>query len=186
MTTGAAAGTDWGAILEGIIGGVRPVLPYAVVVGLLLLILRMPLPGRGPRFFRRLDPWRTFRFDARRVVLAHAGNRCEAPLLMAWGRCQSTAEEVDHIYPWSRGGDTVVSNGQALCRSHNRAKSNRTPAWWYVVSLERRRRRYYPAGHRGRVKAAMAPADRAAREAWAAREPTRRPASPARPGQIRR
>ena len=32
-------------------------------------------------------------------------------------------------YPWSRGGPTVLSNGQALCREHNRSKSNLRPPW---------------------------------------------------------
>jgi len=52
------------------------------------------------------------------------GNRCEGPLLLALGRCGKPAEEVDHIYPWSKGGATIVSNGQALFKSHNRSKSN--------------------------------------------------------------
>ena len=31
----------------------------------------------------------------------------------------------DHIIPWSRGGKTVLENGQMLCRKHNLEKSDR-------------------------------------------------------------
>ncbi len=33
--------------------------------------------------------------------------------------------EADHITPWSEGGKTAISNGQMLCREHNRKKSNK-------------------------------------------------------------
>jgi hypothetical protein len=76
------------------------------------------------------------------------------------------AAEADHIYPWSRGGATVVSNGQALCRAHNRRKSNLRPPWWYVLALERRRAAYVPAGVAFRVHARMNAHERSARAAW--------------------
>jgi len=157
----ASTGIDFGTLLSGILDGIKPFLPILIPIILLIIILSFPLPGRGPGFQRR-DPWRSFKFEARRVVMTLAGNRCEGPLLLAWGRCGKPAEEVDHIYPWSKGGATIVSNGQALCKSHNRSKSNWNPPWWYVLSLERRRRKYYP----------RAPADECLQR-WA--RPTRRP-----------
>ncbi len=33
--------------------------------------------------------------------------------------------EADHIVPWSKGGKTVLENGQMLCVEHNRRKSNK-------------------------------------------------------------
>lgn len=33
--------------------------------------------------------------------------------------------EADHITPWFEGGKTEISNGQMLCREHNRRKSNK-------------------------------------------------------------
>ena len=35
--------------------------------------------------------------------------------------------QVDHIYPGSRGGNGSPDNGQVLCRSCNRAKSDKLP-----------------------------------------------------------
>jgi HNH endonuclease len=165
-------GIDRSGLLGGTFDGLRPFVPLIIIVILLIVILTFPLPGRGPGILGRRDPWRSFKFEARRVVLARAGNRCEGPILLAWGRCRKPAEEVDHVYPWSKGGATVVGNGQAPCKSHNRSKSNFTPPWWYVLSLERRRRKYYPAGAIVRVSGAMPPSDRTARAAWSARTGT--------------
>ena len=81
----------------------------------------------------------------------------------ATGRCNSAAVEADHVFPWSKGGPTVVSNGQALCRDHNRRKSNLSPPWWYVLALEKRRRSYFPEGVDVRVRAVMSDSDREAR-----------------------
>lgn len=110
-----------------------------------IAILRFPMLGRGPDSSHR-DPWRVFKFAGRSAVMERANYRCESPLFFAWGRCRSAATEADHVMPWSKGGPTVFSNGQALCRMHNRAKGARVPAWWYVLGLERRRRNYVPAG----------------------------------------
>ncbi len=33
--------------------------------------------------------------------------------------------EADHIIPWCEGGKTEISNGQMLCKEHNRRKSNK-------------------------------------------------------------
>lgn len=67
------------------------------------------------------------------------------------------------MFPWSRGGPTVVSNGQALCVAHNRSKGAMNPPWWYVLSLEHRRRGYFPEGADVRVFAVMGVEDTAAR-----------------------
>ena len=142
-------------------------LPLLAMGGLALVVVACPLPGRGPRPFRRRDPWRGFRFASRRAVMDRAGYRCEGSLFLVWGRC--TAEATEIVYPWSRGGPTVVSNGQALCRTHNQRKSNLRPPWWYVLSLERRRASYVPLGSDVRVVARMTPNDMAARAAWSDR-----------------
>lgn len=159
---------DWGVLLDGLFEGIRPFLPILIPMIVLIAIAAVPLPGRGPGL-QGCDPWRGFKFEARRVVLTLAGHRCEGVLFLVWGRCRKPAEEVDHIYPWSKGGATIISNGQALCKNHNRAKSNGLPPWWYVLSLERRRGEYYPAGTSVRVSAALTAADKAARAERAAR-----------------
>lgn len=155
-----------GSGLSPLFEGLRPYVPVLVAMVVLVGCLVLPLPGRGPRVFQRRDPWRRFKFASRRAVMTRAGGRCEAPLLLAWGRCQDPATEIDHIYPWSRGGPTVVSNGQALCSTHNRRKSNLRPPWWYVLSLERRRSAYVGLGVDSRVLARMNAEERSARAAW--------------------
>jgi hypothetical protein len=154
------------SVLQSLTDEMRPWLPLLALIAVLLLLLVSPMPGRGPRVFQRRDPWRGFRFAARRAVLNRAGGRCEGTLLLAWWRCRAKAVEVDHVYPWSRRGPTIESNGQALCRGHNRRKSNLRPPWWYVLSLERRRVGYFPPGAKVRVLARMNADDRAARNVW--------------------
>ena len=54
-----------------------------------------------------------------------------ALLILADGRCQICGDvlgddwEPDHIVPFSKGGLTDVTNGQALCKSCNRKKGAR-------------------------------------------------------------
>ena len=69
----------------------------------------------------------------------------------------------DHVYPWSRGGPTIISNGQALCRDHDRRKSNLRPPWWYVLAYERRRAGWFPPGVDVRVHGRTSADERAAR-----------------------
>lgn len=170
---GPAVAFDWGNSVSPFYGLVQPYLLWFVLVLGLIAVYRLPLPGRGPGLFSGRDPWRGFRYQARETVLTRAGNRCEEPLFLAWIRCRESAREVDHIYPWSKGGATAVSNGQALCSKHNRQKSSRTPAWWYVLSLEHRRRAYYPPGVSAVVRGGMSAAERATRAAWAAKKTLR-------------
>ncbi|MEA5055916.1 MAG: HNH endonuclease signature motif containing protein, partial [Propionicimonas sp.] len=146
---------DWGALLASTLTGLAPVLPPFAAIAAFLLVLRCPLPGRGPHRSQGQDPWRGFKYESRRIVMERAGHRCEGAVFLAWGRCNEPAVEADHIYPWSRGGPTIVSNGQALCRGHNRNKGAMNPPWWYVLTLERRRRSYFPEGADVRVTASM-------------------------------
>lgn len=146
---------DWGRLISTLAAGVAPVLPQLLAVLAAILVISRPLPGRGPRLFQRADPWRVFKYETRRQVMSRAGHRCEGAVFLAWGRCREAATEADHVYPWSRGGPTSPCNGQALCRGHNRHKAATKPPWWYVLSLEHRRRSYFPPGEDVRVSAAM-------------------------------
>ncbi len=153
----------WLTAIAPMLTVLTPHLWWLIPVLVLLAVLRFPMLGRGPNSSRR-DPWRGFKFASRSTVLQRAGGRCEAPALLMWGRCADPATEVDHVVPWSRGGPTVTSNGQALCRSHNRSKGAMVRPWWYVLGLERRRREYFPSGADVRVLAVMSAEERAARE----------------------
>ena len=154
---------DWARVVAALFAGLLPVLPTLLGIGAFLVVIGCPMPGRGPRLFQRQDPWRRFKYESRRVVMSRAGNRCEGAAFLVWGRCAEPAIEADHVYPWSRGGPTTLSNGQALCRGHNRRKGAWKPPWWYLLSLEHRRRSYFPPGTEVRVTASMSAADRDAR-----------------------
>lgn len=62
---------------------------------------------------------------------AFSGRERAALWVAAGGRCAICGAELsrgwhaDHVVPWSRGGQTDVMNGQALCPACNMAKGNR-------------------------------------------------------------
>jgi hypothetical protein len=90
------------------------------------------------------DPKRVFTQSERAAIFARAGNRCEHRGLLL--RCRAGAAHADHVWPWVDGGPTSVANGQALCARHNLSKGSKHPSSWYVLRLERARRRYFPPG----------------------------------------
>lgn len=104
---------------------------------------------------RRRDRRRLFTADDKQVLLRQAGFRCEHQPV--WGRrCQTTSGlQADHIVPWSKGGRTVLSNGQVLCARHNSGKSDLVPGVFYQWRLARLRRRW--ARHRTPVPPAARP-----------------------------
>ena len=117
---------------------------------LALALARRPIRGCGPdrvvRFVRGIihsghpkDAVPRFSQAERRVIFTRAGNRCEHHFPI-FGRCRTTTGlEADHVHPHSRGGWTSVSNGQALCRRHNREKSARVPWNRQLNNLAKRR-----------------------------------------------
>jgi hypothetical protein len=155
------------AVLGGVLAALGPNLCWLVPGAIALAVLVFPMPRRGPNSSAR-DGWRLFAYAPRQTILVRAGGRCEGAAFIAWGRCSDPAVQVDHVFPWSRGGPTVVSNGQALCAGHNRSQGAMTPPWWYVLSLERRRRSYFPQGTDVRVFAVMSSEEAAARTTTAA------------------
>ena len=68
----------------------------------------------------------------------------EALFIFADGKCQNCGEaledwEADHIYPHSKGGETTLTNGQALCKKCNRAKGDFAypkPRDWQIEFLD--------------------------------------------------
>jgi len=58
-------------------------------------------------------------------------------------RLTSDTVEIDHVYPWSRGGETSMANCVSACRLCNRVKSDRVGEWpkpvnhWALVEAKR-------------------------------------------------
>jgi hypothetical protein len=120
-----------------------------ILVFLVLAMIRVVHAIAHPGNVR--DPVRRFSRADKAIVLARAGGRCEHH---GWvgGRCTKTELlEADHVHPHSRGGQTNVVNGQALCQRHNRNKRATIPFNWQLQALERRRAGYYPDGTAGAV-----------------------------------
>ncbi len=82
----------------------------------------------GAAQLRPLDPNRFFTPVQRRQILTASGSRCEG--LIGGQRCNAllsfTNFHADHRTPHALGGQTEVSNGQALCSSCNRSKGARS------------------------------------------------------------
>lgn len=136
--------------LEAVLGALiqHPWLVAPVAVALLVcVVLASPAGGActSP------DPRRAFSAAERRAAFERAGLRCEHKSIL-WHRCTNTPTQGDHIYPWSRGGRTAMSNQQALCPFHNSRKSGSVPTRMYILLLQWRRRRYFPEGESPRVQ----------------------------------
>ena len=162
---GGIINMQWDKFLASLLTGLLPVLQQFVLIAAVIIAIASPLPGRGPRLFQVQDSWRRFKCASRGVVMSRAGHRCEGAVFLVWGRCKEAATEADHVYPHARRGPTVPSNGQALCRGHNKHKGAMRPPWWYLLSLEHRRRSYFPAGADVRVFATMSDPELQARAA---------------------
>jgi hypothetical protein len=92
---------------------------------------------------RRRDPVRLFTAEQKRMIYRACNNQCEYPRLIL-GRCKRSAQEVDHIYPWSKGGMTIIENASCLCHHHNIHKTNKWPSRRYIRALSRNRIQYFP------------------------------------------
>lgn len=120
---------------------------WTVALVVLLVLARSAKLVQTLRYPRaRRDPVRRFSSADKRVILTRAGDRCENHSLLV-GRCrQVEGLEADHVHPHSRGGQTALANGQALCRRHNRSKNASIPWTSTLRALERRRSGYFPPG----------------------------------------
>lgn len=69
------------------------------------------------------DNQRLFSHEQRLAIFRRDKGICRAKLKCEGVKCEWDAWEADHIVPWSKGGKTVVSNGQVACVPCNSAKS---------------------------------------------------------------
>lgn len=137
-------------VLEAVLGVIaqHPWLLAPIAIALIVCIV-LGSPASGACESR--DPRRGFTVAERRAAFERAGHRCEHKSIL-WHRCTNTPTQGDHIFPWSRGGRTAMSNQQALCPFHNSRKSGSVPTRLYILRLQWRRRRYYPDGVTARVQ----------------------------------
>lgn len=137
-------------VLEAVLGVIvqHPWLLAPVAVSLLACVV-LASPAGGACESR--DPRRGFSAAERRAAFERAGLRCEHKSIL-WHRCTNTPTQGDHIYPWSCGGRTAMSNQQALCPFHNNRKSGSVPTRMYILRLQLRRRSYFPTGESPRIQ----------------------------------
>lgn len=64
---------DWARVLAAVFAGFAPVVPTFLAMTACLVVIGCPMPGRGPRLFQRQDPWRSFKYESRRVVSSSGG-----------------------------------------------------------------------------------------------------------------
>lgn len=157
-------------------GGSTPSMPsvstgplLAVLIMLLAVLVlygltRIPLPHPGNPFDR--DPKRAFTQADREWIRKAAGDRCEHRTFGLF-RCRrhggardgngvvhedwlgDKPGQLDHHYPWAKGGATSRHNLVYLCAKHNNRKSDKTPSWWDTWLLHRARLKYFPPALRG-------------------------------------
>jgi hypothetical protein len=150
----AVPGVPAGQILHSVWAGIWSTATGTPWIGALLAVVVIvgtvrfarSIIHNGPR-----DPVRRFSRADKTIILYRAGGQCEHHYGI-FGRCQATEKlEADHIHPHSRGGWTNISNGQALCKQHNREKRATVPFNRQLRALEKRRADYFPNSADGSV-----------------------------------
>jgi hypothetical protein len=144
-------GVFWRAVAHGLwIGATAS--PWTILTAIIFAVLiAIQLVHGVAHPHTNRDPLRRFTRQDKAELLRRSGGRCEHH---GWitGRCKATTElQADHVHPHSRGGWTNVSNGQALCKRHNRSKSATIPFNWQLKGIAKRRASYYPPGVPGTV-----------------------------------
>lgn len=120
---------------EAVAALVRDLGAFPVLGGLLVAWLAVREAGLWFLRFVPRDSQRLYDRDQRSAALRRAGYRCEHRWVILF-RCRKTNRlQVDHIWPWSRGGRTSLRNASMLCGKHNRRKSNHVPSLFYRWSL---------------------------------------------------
>jgi hypothetical protein len=74
------------------------------------------------------DDQRLFSHEQRLAIFRRDQGNCQIKLKCDGTKCEWDAWEADHIKPWSKGGKTLVSNGQVACMPCNAAKNDRYAA----------------------------------------------------------
>jgi hypothetical protein len=67
------------------------------------------------------DRQRNFTQEQRYAIFLKGKNECQ----LCKKNIRFESFHADHIYPWSKGGETSIANGQALCSNCNLIKSNK-------------------------------------------------------------
>lgn len=116
-----------------------------VVVLVLIVLMLVSQSSKAKAADSGRDPKRGFDVSQRAQCSTRAGGRCEYTVAGLW-RCPLSGSHADHIVPHSRGGATSLANAAWTCQWHNLTKGARMPSTWFIHRLERRRRRYFPAG----------------------------------------
>lgn len=69
------------------------------------------------------DKQRNFTHAQRMAIFRRDGGMCQVRMKCCGIKCSWDDWESDHITPWSKGGHTIVENGQVACPACNIAKS---------------------------------------------------------------
>ena len=75
----------------------------------------------SPNIGCRMSNQRLFNERQKKILKLRDGNRCKACGTL------TTCFQADHVIPYSKGGKTVLQNGQALCADCNLKKGNKMP-----------------------------------------------------------
>lgn len=74
----------------------------------------------GKRTFNESQKIKIYRRDKGLCQECLRGGKSETDAKVSWSNFQA-----DHVLPHSKGGQTILENGQVLCRDHNARKGNR-------------------------------------------------------------
>ncbi|MGA3065624.1 MAG: HNH endonuclease signature motif containing protein [Tepidisphaeraceae bacterium] len=70
------------------------------------------------------DNQRLFSREQRLAIFRRDKALCQVRMKCSGAKCEWDAWEADHVVPWSKGGKTVVANGQIACLACNSSKGD--------------------------------------------------------------
>lgn len=135
-------------VASGDVPALSGAVPVVLAVAAVLLALRAyaKWPMARPRNGFDRDPRRLFGEADRAWIERAAGGRCERRRFFGLLRCGNDIEQLDHWYPYAKGGATDRHNLVGLCAGCNRRKSDHVPTRLQTRRLAKARAGYFPEG----------------------------------------
>lgn len=138
--------TDLPGLLSAAAEGIAALDPGLLALVAAPVALSVIVKGARSGMNHPKDPVRDFSAAQRSAGFTRAAGRCELDGSFWFTRCKRPASHGDHHFPHSKGGASSMENFVAACVRCNTSTGAKIPGLMATMRIERRRRKYFPAG----------------------------------------